>query len=219
MAGRVLRGGTRGVSQVVRAAVLLLAVTAAACSSNTSQAPNNGSGTPADAAGGYVDALLGSDPSAACDYVLPASIPACQSNIVAVHFTANGQRLGNSYTDGTQAVVVVEETSVCVQIVHVSTTVCGSNGDPNAGLPATDADFASIYQQALNGGQAALIACTQVNGLWYVDTGAATGTTGATGSGATGSGATGTGATGTGATGATGGGGGTTGGTGTTPTT
>jgi hypothetical protein len=207
MAGRVLGGGTRGAPGWALAAVLLLAP-AAACSSG-STAANNGSGTPAEAARGFVDALLGGNPSAACDYVLPTQIPVCQANIADVHFTASAVGVGNTFTDGTQAVVDVEETRVCVKVVHTATTVCGANNDPNAGLPTSDAQFASVYNQAVNGGQAALIACTQVNGEWYVDTGAATttGTTGpsGTGAGGTGSGSTGAGGTGAGGTGATGG--------------
>jgi hypothetical protein len=111
--------------------------------------------------------------------------------------------LGNTFTDGNQALVVLVAKQLCLTVkVTTTTTTCLSNDNPSEDLPTSDSGFQSALQIAFNSSTAALTACVQVAGEWYVELTAGGGAnTGATGTGPTGTGVTGTGTTGTGTTG------------------
>jgi hypothetical protein len=204
-------------------AAAALAVAAAACGSSSSGGGSSTSGasSPADAITSFVQGFE-NGATTGCNFAAPNQQSECKS--VAPSITASGFSVGNTFTDGDQAIVVLLASKFCSGTgSSTTTTVCYSNSDSSKGLPSSDADFASALSALFGDSTSPDAACVQVDGSWYVElapgggaasstgatgaTGGATGTTGGTTStttaGATG--ATGTGATGTGATGTTGG--------------
>ena len=187
-----------------------LALGAAACGGSSAGLPAPGHGSPAAAVSGFIQGLQHGDAATACSYAAPNEQSACNSQFNGnFKVTESGLGVGNTFTDGNQAVVVLEANNFCFGAGSApTTTVCFSNSDPNKELPTSNAQFATALGQAFNGAANPLAAAVDVNGSWYAELAAggaaagATGTTGATGAtGITGpTGATGT----TGATGATG---------------
>jgi hypothetical protein len=194
-----------------------LALVASACSSSGGL-PASGTGSPAAAASGFVQALENHDSSTACSFVVPDQQATCKTDFSSAVSSFTSPGIGNTFTDSDQALVAMTATKACLGTTPAS-TVCNANSNANQGLPTSDAGFASAYQAALGSSTQLTLACEQVDGQWYVNlglTGGATGTTGATTTSTPGT----TGATGnTGTTTTTPGTTGATGNTGTTTTT
>jgi hypothetical protein len=166
------------------AAVLFLAIGAAACggSSGSGGLPSAGTGSPAAAVSGFIG-NIGTDISTACGYVAPDQQSTCNTAFSKATFTVANPGIGNTYTDGSQAIVVVLTTQACGGVTG-STTVCSSNSNKNEGLPSSDADFQSALSNAFNSTTDTDIGCAEIDGSWYVllqpETAPAnTGTTGA----------------------------------------
>lgn len=214
-----VRQGSAGL--LAPAGVALLAVGAAACGGG-SGLPAGGTGSPGAAASGFVQNIANGNISAACGFVVPDQQNTCRTGFNGAKITMSGAKLGNTYTVGNEALVVLIFSKVCA-IPPGSTSTCTSNSDANAGLPSSNAGFASAMHNAFTSPTETDVPCAKVNGQWYVELSPIPGSAGATGTtgsstvpgstgatGPTGStttpGTTGaTGATGvTGATGATG---------------
>ncbi|GAC1366416.1 MAG: hypothetical protein NVSMB32_10700 [Actinomycetota bacterium] len=122
-------------------------------------APGNGS--PAAAVAGFLDALVGAHPAAACAYVVPSQQAACPGVVTPLGVSIDGDpiRIGETYVLGTQALVVPLGT-ICVG-------QCQTNTNPRLGLPANDAGFADAYKAATDT-DILTTACQQVAGKWYV---------------------------------------------------
>lgn len=198
------------------AAVAGLALLLASCSSSGGTSPSASHGSPAGAISGYLLALSNSHNSSACGWVAPNEQSACQSLIADISVHQSGFTIGNTYTDGNQALVAVIANNFCITESSTTTSeACHSNSDKSAGLPSSNAGFASAYSDSFSNNASPDAAAVEVDGQWYAALGpdaggSTTGTTGTTGSsttGATGSlptGTTGTSTTGTGTTGTTG---------------
>lgn len=212
-------GSRRSIGAFV--AVAGLALAAAACGSS-SGLPSAGNGSPSAAVSGFLQGLSSSTPQSACNYVVPAQNSGCVNEFTGARIQLSGLGIGNTFTNGTQALVTVTASRACLgvgpgaAVGATTTTVCFGNSNKNAGLPANSAGFPAAYQASFNTASP-VVACAELNGQWFVALGPISGTgvsgaSGATSSTAAGSGATGTGSGSTGATGPTG----STGGSGTT---
>jgi collagen type VII alpha len=185
------------------AAVALGAVALVATACGGGGLPAGGTGSPSAAASGFVQGLESHNPTTACSFVAPDQQSTCRAGLGSSVASFTGVGIGNTFTDGNQALVALTATKACVG-ASPSSTVCNSNSNANQGLPSSDSGFASAYQAALGSSTQLTLACERVSGQWYVDLGltGATGTTGTSTSTSTPTGATG----GTGGTGNTGGG-------------
>jgi hypothetical protein len=175
-------------------ALCLLALAAAACSSSTdgsgagntgpsstsASSSSTGSSSPTAAASAFYMDLAKSDFSGACGFVVPGEDGACISNFQGASFAITDPGVGKDFVDGNQALVVLTSTKACFGTGgSSSTTSCGSNTNPSAGLPTSDADFATAEQSASNSNFTTL-PCSEVGGAWYVQiVSAGVGTTGA----------------------------------------
>lgn len=148
------------------------ASTGSSGTSGTSGTPGPvGSSNPAAAASGFITAFAAGNHSAACGYVEPADTSICRKFLAQATFTVSGFGIGNTATNGDQALVSLLATQACAGNGSggpTTTTNCFSNSDKNAGLPASNADFAAEYAKAFNGQQDPAIPCVQINGGWYV---------------------------------------------------
>jgi hypothetical protein len=178
------------------AAVLLLAIGTAACSSS-SGLPAAGTGTPQAAVSGFIGNLPTSV-SAACGYVVPSEQAQCNKTFAGGTFSIANPAIGKSFQDGNEALVVVLSTDSCTGLAG-STSICNSNTDASAGLPSSQADFATAFQATFQSNSTAVAPCIEFGGVWYVElapggtaSSSATAVTGNTGATTTTAGPTGT---------------------------
>lgn len=164
-------------------AVVALAILAAACSSSPAAThtttgstgipapPTGGHASPSEAATGFIVAVLSTHRANACDYVVPSQLSSCEPAIAAIHVTADRYSLGDTSTDGDQALVVLLATNLCIEAVILHGKSCHSNTDPERGLPASKASFAAAYRASLDSTKTGLstIPCQLVAGKWYVE--------------------------------------------------
>ncbi|MHB1788593.1 MAG: SGNH/GDSL hydrolase family protein [Acidimicrobiales bacterium] len=137
--------------------------------------PQPGHSSPQAAAVGFIQAALESDWGVACSYGLPDQQSLCTLGTLITGFTATGDlQLGNTVVNGSQA-IVASTGSVCITVN--GTSQCGSNADPNAGLPGSGLSFAEAYAEELASPSSPsspgfwATACDEVGGQWYVDFG------------------------------------------------
>jgi hypothetical protein len=164
----------------------------------SSSLPAEGTGSPAAAVSGFIQNEAGGNSSSACDYVAPSEQSKCNSAFSEAHVTVtiSNPGIGQTFTDGNQALVVFTTTNGCAS-TSVSgatpTSTCFSNSSPSAGLPSSDAGFGAALQAALSASDSTVVPCVDIGGLWYVELAAGgTGTTGSSGTTGNSSGDTGT---------------------------
>jgi len=172
-------------------AVAALALGAAACSSSSSGGLGTaGTGSPSAALSGFIGGLVNSNPATACTFVAPNQQSECNKGFANASLKTSGLGLGNTFTDGSQAIQVVTASSFCLGVgAAPTTTTCLSNSNKNAGLPSSDAGFAAALATTFSSSSSPDTACVDINGAWYVElapgggpaTSTSTGATGATG--------------------------------------
>jgi len=169
--------------------VLVIAICAvtAGCSSGGGTLSGNsaggfspGHGSPKAATDGFVTDLL-SGGTSWCSYVDPADQAGCVTLANESQLTATGTfQIRNQVIQGNEALVSVTGT-LCAHAAVSGTTSggCGTNTDPNAGLPPGAGTFAVAYSAAENNSNATInaVACIEVNGSWWVNFSAAASTT------------------------------------------
>ena len=149
-----------------------------------------GHNSPEAAVDGLISDEMAGNFDGACGYFEPDFQPECQAFSGAESAVTGTFSIAGQAIQGTDALVSIVG-SECQ-----SGSGCSSNSDPTTGMPPGAGTFASTYATALN--DASLdnptmtfspVACTEINGQWFVAVGGGgsnTGTTGNTGTGTTG---------------------------------
>lgn len=136
--------------------------------------PQPGHGSPQAAVVGFLQAALENDWGLACGYGLPDQQSLCTFGTAITGFSASGElKLGKTVVNGSQALVAFTG-NLC--ITTNGSSQCGSNADPNAGLPGNGLSFSEAYSEALAAPGPSSPgfwdgACDEVGGQWYVDLG------------------------------------------------
>jgi hypothetical protein len=158
--------------------VPFLALAAGACGGGGSSSPGSappaaGYASPAAAAVGFLDAISQGNGQGACAYVEPAQVAGCRQVISAVSATITGLRIGQTTTNGNQALVTVLG-KICVKTAGNNS--CSQNVNPKAGQPTSgSAAFSTAYKAAMNSSSVAAdpaAPMTSVGGRWYANFGA-----------------------------------------------
>ena len=127
---------------------------------------------------GYLNNLLPQDAPTSCQYVVPSSQSACQSvlnstaqNGTFVAFTYTSLDIGYAAVDGSEALVVLDYSGVCLE-VGIQENCPADNNDPAALLDGGQS-FSTLWAAATSGNndEFELIPLLQENGTWYVDYG------------------------------------------------
>lgn len=110
---------------------------------------------------------MAGDFALACSYALPSLQAGCPAQMSQQTTTVRGApiRIGATDIVGTQALVVPIGT-VCLDAKQ-----CLTNTNPNAGIPATAANFGEAYLQATGTETDPAGGFQEVKGLWYLDLG------------------------------------------------
>lgn len=149
-------------------------VTSSARPAPTTQSPapapavTPGFSTPQDVVYGEYQAALAGNWGAACSYLDPADQSKCLSGLSVL---GNQPAATGSFTIRT-AVIQGSEALVSVTgNICGPGTPCAANTNPSLGMPASPAQFQSIYQAAVASNTPVLspVPCTQIGGEWYVD--------------------------------------------------
>jgi hypothetical protein len=137
------------------------------------QSVSAGNDSPGAAAWGYLNAVAGKTPSAACAYVQPSAQSSCHQSLDSVTQAQMGTSVKNLAIgwvaiNGTKAVVGTTGT-VCNKN---NTPQCSSNSDPAAILDSGKA-FTGLWQASVDAENSttnvySLGPCIEVSGKWYV---------------------------------------------------
>jgi hypothetical protein len=131
-----------------------------------------GHGSPAAAYAGWLDAAVSGQVATECSYALPSQQPNCPQTMGTASITIPAGPITIGATDivGTQALVVPVGT-VCLD------GTCLPNTNPNAGIPASPAQFSAEYDQATQTETDPAAGLDEVAGQWYLDLGGPQATT------------------------------------------
>jgi hypothetical protein len=137
------------------------------------QSVSAGNDSPGAAAWGYLNAIAGKSPAAACAYVEPSAQSSCNSSLSGVTQAQMGtsiKNLGMGWVavNGTKALVGTTG-SVCSKN---NTPQCSANSDPAAildsGKSFSDLWAAAVSAENSTTNSYSLGPCVEVSGKWYV---------------------------------------------------